>query len=191
MEEMESEARALQVRLSDEQRQSLLDTLTRIPNRLAWEQARGRGAVALAALPPLSRWRRFHQPTCVLAWDIDAFKAINDRYGHRAGDKVLVGGGRVAGDGHPGHGFRGALWRRGIRDAAARHATRKRRSHRNQMREAIAQTGFHFRGVPVSVTISCGVTVVQERDTAEEVFDRADRAMYQAKNSGRNKVVSG
>ena len=61
----------------------------------------------------------------------------------------------------------------------------------DQIREAIAETGFHFRGAPVSVTISCGITELRDGDGADDVFDRADQAMYQAKNGGRNRVVSG
>jgi diguanylate cyclase len=182
MEEMESEAKALQVRLSDEQRQSLLDTLTRIPNRLAWEQR---------VSEELSRWRRFHQPTCVLAWDIDAFKAINDRYGHRAGDKVLVVVAESLATGIRGTDFVARYGGEEFVMLLPGTPLESGAAIANQLREAIAQTGFHFRGVPVSVTISCGVTLVQEGDTAGEVFDRADRAMYQAKNSGRNKVVNG
>jgi diguanylate cyclase len=182
MEQMEGETRALQARLSDEQRQALLDALTRIPNRLAWEQR---------IVAEMARWERFRQPTCVLAWDIDGFKGINDRYGHRAGDKVLV----VVAESLAG-GIRGT-------DFVARYggeefvmllpgtSLENGVAIANQMREAIAQTGFHFRGAPVSVTISCGITELQEGDTSDEVFDRADRAMYQAKDGGRNRVVSG
>jgi diguanylate cyclase len=182
MEQMEGEAKALQARLSDEQRQSLLDALTRIPNRLAWEQR---------IVAEMARWERFRQPTCVLAWDIDGFKSINDRYGHRAGDKVLV----VVAESLAG-GIRGT-------DFVARYggeefvmllpgtSLENGEMIANEMREAIARTGFHFRGTPVSVTISCGITALQEGDTSDEVFDRADRAMYQAKNGGRNRVVSG
>jgi len=182
MEEMENEAKALQVRLSDEQRQSMRDPLTRIPNRLAWERRMAE---------ELGRWQRFHQATCVLAWDIDGFKAINDKYGHRAGDKVLVVVAESLATGIRGTDFvaryggeefvmllPGTSMANGVIIA-------------DQMREVIAQTGFHFRGMPVSVTISCGITELREGDQPEDAFERADRAMYQAKNSGRNRVVSG
>jgi diguanylate cyclase len=181
MEEMEGEARALQARLSDEQRQSLLDVLTRIPNRLAWEQ-RIAGEVA--------RWQRFRQPTCVLAWDIDAFKGINDRYGHRAGDKVLVVVAETLATGIRGTDFVARYGGEEFVMLLPGTSIANGVTIADQMREAIAQTGFHFRGTPVSVTISCGITELRDGDGAEEVFDRADRAMYEAKNGGRNRVVS-
>jgi len=181
MDQMESEAHRLQAKLLDEKRLSLLDPLTQIPNRLAWEQRFSEEC---------ERWKRFHQPTCVAAWDIDQFKAINDNYGHRAGDKVLA----VVAESlmksvrntdfvarYGGEEFVMLLPGTGL-EAAARLA--------NQMRESIAQIGFHFRGQPVSVTISCGITAMQEGDTSDEAFDRADKAMYRAKDAGRNRVVS-
>jgi diguanylate cyclase len=59
-----------------------------------------------------------------------------------------------------------------------------------EMREAVTQLGFHFRGAPVSITISCGITALVDGDEADAAFDRADRAMYQAKDAGRNRIVS-
>jgi len=181
MEQMEGEARALQARLNDEQRQSLLDALTRIPNRLAWEQ-RIAGEVA--------RWQRFRQPTCVLAWDIDGFKSINDRYGHRAGDKVLAVVAESLATGIRGTDFVARYGGEEFVMLLPGTSVANGAAIADQMREAIAQTGFHFRGAPVSVTISCGITELREGDEADEVFDRADRALYQAKSDGRNRVVS-
>lgn len=181
LDEMESEAKKLQARLSSEKRLSLLDPLTRIANRLAWDQR-------FAA--ECDRWRRFRTPTCVLAWDIDRFKAINDNYGHRAGDKVLAvvaeslarsirGTDFVARYG--GEEFVMLLPGTSIEDG---------QRLANRMREAIAQIGFHFRGQPVGVTVSCGITQMREGDDEADAFDRADKAMYQAKQGGRNRVVS-
>ena len=81
MEEMDLEVRKLQTRLSDEKRQMLLDAVTGVPNRLAWDQR---------LTEEHARWQRFGQPLCLAVWDIDKFKSINDNYGHRAGDKVLA-----------------------------------------------------------------------------------------------------
>ncbi|MEO6185955.1 MAG: diguanylate cyclase [Steroidobacteraceae bacterium] len=181
MDEMESEARKLKARLTDEKRLSMRDPLTQIPNRLAYEQRVGE---------EVERWVRFSQPTCIAVWDIDGFKAINDGYGHRAGDKVLTVVAECLAKAirstdfvarYGGEEFVMLLPGTTLPDAI-RLA--------NQMREAVARLGFHFRGTPVSVTISCGITALVNGDEAEDAFDRADGAMYRAKEAGRNCVVS-
>jgi diguanylate cyclase len=180
LERLERESRELQERLRDEQRLSLIDPLTQIPNRMAYDQR---------LEEEYARWTRTQQPLCIAAWDIDHFKRINDAYGHRAGDKVL-------------------------RIVAETLAERLRKSDflgryggeefvmilpetdgpgslhvANKMRDAVAALGFHFRGQPVSVTISCGLTVLTPGDSADEAFERADKALYRAKEAGRNCCV--
>lgn len=181
MDEMESEARKLKERLTDEKRLSMRDPLTQIPNRLAYEQRMGE---------ELERWARFSQPTCIAVWDIDQFKAINDNYGHRAGDKVLTVVAECLAKSmrstdfiarYGGEEFVMVLSGTKLPDAV-RLA--------DSMREAVTQLGFHFRGTPVSITISGGITALVEGDEAEAAFDRADSAMYRAKEGGRNRVVS-
>ncbi len=181
MDEMESEARKLQARLTDERRMSMRDPLTQIPNRLAYEQR---------VAEELDRWSRFSQPTCIAVWDIDEFKAINDSYGHRAGDKVLTVVAECLANSirstdfisrYGGEEFVMLLPGTTLPDAMLLA---------EEMREAVTHLGFHFRGKPVSITISCGITAFKEGDEAEEAFDRADNAMYRAKETGRNRVVS-
>ena len=181
MDEMESEARKLKARLTDEKRLSMRDPLTQIPNRLAYERR---------ASEEVERWIRFSQPTCIAVWDIDGFKAINDGYGHRAGDKVLTVVAECLAKAirstdfvarYGGEEFVMLLPGTTLPDAI-RLA--------NQMREAVAELGFHFRGTPVSITISCGITALVNGDEAEDAFDRADSAMYRAKETGRNCVIS-
>ena len=58
-----------------------------------------------------------------------------------------------------------------------------------KLRESIAKCGFRYRETPVSVTISCGIAQFRENDTIEDVFERADEAMYEAKRTGRNRVA--
>jgi diguanylate cyclase len=179
--ELEGEARRLQTQLQDEQRLSLIDVLTQIPNRLAYEQR---------IEAEMKRWQRFGQPTCVAAWDIDSFKNVNDTYGHRAGDKVLKFVAEclaarlrstdfVARFG--GEEFVMILPGTGLEDAQRLV---------EQMRVAVSELGFHFRSTPVSVTISCGLTVFRKDDTADDAFERADKAMYRAKDAGRNRCVA-
>ena len=181
MEELEKEARKLHASLADEKRLSLLDALTRIPNRLAYEQR---------LEDELDRFRRFGQPICLATCDIDHFKRVNDSYGHRAGDKVL----QVVAEcfaasvrstdfvaRYGGEEFVFILPGSTLEDATALM---------NRIREKISEVGFHFRGTPVSVTVSGGVTALRADDVSDDAFDRADKAMYQAKDSGRNCIVA-
>ncbi len=179
--ELEAEAGKLHKQLQDEQRLSSIDVLTQVPNRMAYEKR---------IAEELQRWQRFKQPTCIAAWDVDHFKRINDTYGHRAGDRVLRLVAEYLADRirstdfvarYGGEEFVMILSGTQL-DAAMRII--------DEIRIAIAKLGFHFRGTPVSITISCGVTALLADDTSGTAFDRADKAMYQAKAQGRNRCVS-
>ncbi len=179
--ELESEAKRLHTQLKDEQRLSTLDALTQIPNRLAYETRMDE---------EMKRWQRFKQPTCIAVWDVDHFKRINDTYGHRAGDRVLrvvaeclakrvrstdfiarYGGEEFVGI------FPGTTLESAIRVM-------------DELRLAISKIGFHFRGTPISITASSGITALLPGDSPGAAFDRADKALYQAKEQGRNRCVS-
>lgn len=179
--ELEAEAKRLQSELHDEQRASTIDVLTGIANRQAYDRR---------VDEELHRLRRFKQATCLAVWDVDHFKRINDSYGHRAGDRVL----RVVADcfgsrirstdfiaRYGGEEFVMILPGTHLEDAV-------RFSER--IRAAIAEIGFHFRGSPVSITVSSGVTALLPDDTAGTAFDRADKALYRAKQEGRNRCVT-
>ena len=179
--ELEAEAAKLQSQLKDEQRLASIDALTQIPNRLAYDKRMEE---------ELKRSQRFGQPACIAAWDIDYFKRINDTYGHRAGDRMLQMvaeslAGRIRGTDflarYGGEEF--VMILSGTKLDAAVHLI-------DEIRAAVAKLGFHFRGKPVSITMSCGVTALLADDSSSSAFDRADKALYQAKESGRNRCVS-
>jgi diguanylate cyclase len=176
--ELERESRDLARSLEQERRRSRIDPLTRIANN---------GAFSERLAEELARWRRFGTPVSLLLWDVDRFKLINDTYGHRVGDAVLR---EVA-----------ACLAARIRttDLVARYggeefamllvgsSTAQAVALADELRAAIAALGFHFKGTPVGVTLSCGITELREGDTAESAFDRADKALYRAKDNGRNR----
>lgn len=181
VEYLEDEARVLQQRLQDQQRLSVLDALTQVPNRLAFEQRFAQ---------EFERWRDAGQAMSVVLWDVDHFKSINDRYGHRAGDKVL----RIVAETlskrtrsadflarYGGEEFvlllPGAQLEQAVRVA-------------NSLREAVRDVGVHFHGEPVELTISGGVTELRAGDTVASVFDRADKALYAAKDGGRDCCIT-
>lgn len=179
--ELEAEASRLHHQLKDEQRLSSLDVLTQIPNRLAYDRR---------IEEELQRWQRFAQPTCVAAWDVDHFKRINDAYGHRAGDRVLQAvaeclATRIRSTDFVAR-YGGEEFAMILADTQLDVAMRLI----DDIRLAIANLGFHFRGAPVSITISSGVTTLRAGDSAGSAFERADKALYQAKDAGRNRCVS-
>ena len=178
---LEKESRELSRNLDLEKQRSRIDTLTRVNNRVSFDE---RFAEELA------RWKRFQHPVSILVWDIDRFKSINDACGHRGGDAVLrevavaLSRGRREVDFFArfgGEEFVSLLV--GADLPAALLAA-------EEMRVAVESLRFHFHGTPVQVTVSCGLTALREGDTADTVFDRADAALYQAKNKGRNVCVA-
>jgi diguanylate cyclase len=178
IQQLENETAALERSLLREQRMAMLDALTGIANRLGYDER---------IEQEFKRWRRFRQPLSIIAWDLDRFKTINDSYGHRAGDRVLRAFAK--------------LLREKVRetDFVARYGgeefimlligtpTEAARGVAALIREEIDRLGFHFRGTPVKVTASCGITEIRVDDTPETLFDRADRALYRAKEAGRDR----
>jgi diguanylate cyclase len=175
--ELERESRNLQRSLEEEQRLATMDSLTGIPNRAAYDERIEHEYL---------RWQRSGVPISILAWDIDRFKSVNDAYGHRAGDKVL----RVVAQ-HLARHVRGT-------DFVARYggeefvmilvgtSSEQALVAADKIRTGIGRIGFHFRGKPVTVTASCGIATFRADDTPDSIFDRADRALYRAKDGGRN-----
>ncbi len=81
IQEMESESSDLKSKLKIANNQALRDALTGLPNRNAYNER---------LKTELARWKRDHSPLSLIVWDIDHFKNINDSYGHKTGDKVLL-----------------------------------------------------------------------------------------------------
>jgi diguanylate cyclase len=179
--ELERQTRDLHRSLHQERRRARLDALTGIPNRISFDER---------LAEEIERWKRFRNPVCVLVWDIDRFKHINDTYGHRAGDRVLREVAKC---------FEGRLR---STDVVARFGGEEfvmlligtqlpdAQRKADELREAVGELKFHFRGEPIRVTVSCGVTELRAGDEAGEVFDRADKALYSAKDGGRNACVA-
>ena len=127
-------------------------------------------------------------PFALIMFDIDHFKSINDAYGHDVGDTVLK---EIA-----------ALVRVNIRvsDVFARWGGEEfmvlspdadlesGKQLAERLRESVA--GFDFTGVPRQVTSSFGLAVFTGGELADELVKRADEALYEAKESGRNRVVT-
>jgi diguanylate cyclase (GGDEF)-like protein len=144
-----------------------------------------------ASLGEIDRARRFDRPVSFLMLDADHFKAINDTYGHAAGDAALQGlfatirsvsrkadiWGRLGGEE-----FGALLVETDLPDAV---------QFAERLRQTIAQSTIHHDGVDIRMTVSIGVTsVLKDGDGLDGAFKLADALMYRAKQSGRNRVAS-
>lgn len=155
-----------------------VDDLTGLTNR------RGMAAQIAAGLKQLEQGApRF----ALVLFDVDRFKAINDRSGHAAGDHALVA---LAGRTSPVLRDIGTLGRWGGDEFVAliRDSTTNDPIHvADALRAAVAaEPGDGDR----RLTISCGVTVAKAGDSLDGLLQRADAALYAAKRAGRNRVES-
>jgi diguanylate cyclase (GGDEF)-like protein len=159
---------------------SLTDPLTGAGNRIAMDHALER---------ELNLARRFKQPMSLLVLDIDKFKVINDTLGHTAGDAVLrqivsavvrinrntdltfrYGGDELV-----------VLLNRTNAEGALVIAER--------LRKAIESMEIIVGEESITTTVSIGVTSFVNQDTAESMFNRADKALYLIKSAGGNKAI--
>ena len=155
------------------------DALTGVWNRRHFEQA---------ADTALAQAGRYAVPLSLILFDIDYFKAINDRYGHQTGDLVLievarrVGGSLRAGD---------VLARWGGEEfmvLTPHCGEREAVELAEKLRGLLAGDDFPGAG---RVTASFGVTEWASAETLDAWTKRVDEALYQAKEAGRNRVVAG
>lgn len=120
-------------------------------------------------------------------FDVDHFKQINDSFGHGVGDQVLGGIGREASSrggivGRLGGEEFAILLEGADLEAAAAHA--------ESLRTRLAQLSFETGKGRLSVTCSLGVAEAQAGESIDQLLKRADAALYQAKASGRDRVVA-
>jgi diguanylate cyclase (GGDEF)-like protein len=143
------------------------DSLTGVANRRAWDEELPR---------ELARAARSGEPLCLALLDLDHFKDYNDRHGHQAGDRLLKAS--------------AAAWQGKLRktDLLARYGG-------EEFAVLLPDCGLdnameiseRLRTAQPEVTCSIGVAAWDRREPAAELVDRADRALYAAKASGRDR----
>lgn len=157
---------------------SLIDYLTKLNNRKSYTEN-------IEKL--ITNYRRYKTPFSILTYDIDNFKQINDKYGHRIGDAVLIEMSKLI-KSHirdSDHIFRIGgeefiiLLNNTQIDKAKLVAEKIRYSVEHNLKTIKDKT----------ITISIGLTEVKENDTEDSIFQRADKYLYMSKNSGKNKTT--
>jgi len=156
-----------------------VDPLTGIPNRLALDEALEREC---------ERFGRYGTPVTLIYFDLDGFKKINDQYGHTTGDKVLRWVSRLLDMSlrrsdilgrYGGEEFLVLLSASHLEEGV-RLAEHLRQLLMSQM----------FQELEAAVTASFGVAELCPGESYHDLVNRADHAMYSAKQQGRNRVVA-
>ncbi|MBJ2204990.1 diguanylate cyclase [Pseudomonas carnis] len=176
---MEQEAQGYREHLEVQRQKALIDPLTGLPNRAAWSERLDY---------EVNAWHQRGNSLSLAMLDLDHFKRINDGYGHLAGDKVLkiianVLSKRLRPTDFIAR-FGGEEFVLLMPDSALADAL----AAGEVLREAIAACPFHFKGEPVTITVSMGVAQFQPGERSDLALKRADEALYRAKAAGRNQV---
>lgn len=176
-----AEIQALKEKIAETERQVFTDGLTSIYNRKKFNE-------------DISIYTATNSETCVLLVDIDHFKPFNDQYGHLVGDKVIQTVAQAlklsceqSQRGAQAYRFGGEEFAVLLPNASIEAATQFADSIRDRVSRlnlTNKKTGEKLR----PITTSLGVAQFQAGETIESLLERADKRLYDAKNSGRNCV---
>jgi len=158
----------------------MTDALTGIANRHAYNER---------VTHDINRYQHDKTTFTLLLFDIDKFKSVNDNLGHEAGDEVIRDTATIINN------------RLRKNDFIARYGGEEfvvvlpdtninvAEDIANKLRKLIECNKFYFKNEQITITVSAGLSEIKNSDTKKELFERADTALYEAKNTGRNKCV--
>lgn len=178
---MDEESTRLRAQVRRERSRAQSDALTGIANRAAYDER-------IAA--EVARHDRHERELSLAVIDIDKFKLVNDNLGHKAGDKVLKNVAEICASNVRASDF---LARYGGEEfVLVLPETPLDQAHyvAEKLRGEIEGKGFYYNKRRVPITVSIGIAQFADAESADVVFQRADRALYAAKNGGRNRCVT-
>lgn len=158
---------------------SLTDPLTKLFNRRHFEAEFER---------EFKRAKRYNNPLSIAVADIDFFKQVNDNYGHLCGDYILKEIAYIITNN-----FRQTdlIFRYGgeefviiLTETSGKNAL----IPLERLRKAVENYKFKFNKQDINITLSIGVSSNINLETAQEMFEEADKILYDAKNNGRNQI---
>jgi len=177
---MERESDELQKKLNENRQKLMYDTLTGVRSRLSYDEVLEQ---------EIQRFERYQEPFSFAILDIDHFKRVNDRFGHIAGDKALQIVAKMMLRHIRKTDF---LFRIGGEEFVLilpKTSVHNAEPLVENIRSSVGGASFHFKTEKVDISLSAGLTEIAGQDTGESVYERADRALYDAKESGRDRLV--
>ncbi|MCM3570449.1 GGDEF domain-containing protein [Neobacillus mesonae] len=166
--------------LGELRKMTTMDSLTGLYNRRYFD-------FYMEKIIPLSQ--RQQSPLTLIMVDIDHFKLVNDNYGHQCGDEALKHVAEVIKNNvrnsdayvrFGGEEFALILPNTDLNEAV---------QIAERLRESVEQSDFVYNRRPIHITISMGMTLYRG-EKLEEFIEKADQALYRAKENGRNRVIS-
>lgn len=176
----EQEAEEYKNRLNRQQQRLQVDTLTQLNNRSALDER-----LALE----YKRWLRYQSPLCLAIVDVDHFKRINDTYGHLAGDKALKVIARAISTALRESDFVARFGGEEFVVLLPGINANTMELPLEKIRNVVKSIPFRFKDERLSISISVGATLFRTGDRITDAFERADRALYEAKNAGRDRII--
>ncbi|MDN4500853.1 GGDEF domain-containing protein [Alteromonadaceae bacterium BrNp21-10] len=131
---------------------------------------------------------RHHFQLCVVVVDLDFFKKINDQFGHAIGDKVLQRFGNVCQSIFRSTDIVGRIGGEEFIIALPHTQQSAAENLLHSLRKHTQNIASEFDNIDMEISISCGLSVYQEQKSIEELIAQADKALYQAKEHGRDRM---
>ena len=170
----------LSKKLEESEARALVDALTNVLNRNAYNLKIGE---------LVHEYKRYKEEWALLVLDIDHFKKFNDTYGHKTGDKVLKS---VAATVSNSIRVSDHIFRYGGEEFVVILSRINKETTKNlseKIRREVERDYFVDGDNELKVTMSIGAAIITPEDTEASLFERADKALYQAKQNGRNQTL--
>ena len=177
--ELKLETQELRDKVRREKEQALRDPLTGLYNRQAYNDK-------ITKIFTDSRNDNDHPS--LLIWDIDHFKKFNDLYGHVVGDKVLKAVADKLNKSLKDNYFLARYGGEEFVMILPGLSAKDSKQYADLVRNDVSNIIFLIKGKKIKITISCGIAKIQENDSVQSIFERADKALYAAKENGRDCV---
>jgi diguanylate cyclase (GGDEF)-like protein len=161
-------------------RLEVVDALTDVPNRRGFYNA---------LTPWMALARRPGMPTALIILNLDHFKRVNDNYGHPVGDLVLKAMVDVCKKQLRDSDLMGRLGGAEFAIQLPRTSQQDALMVAERIRNAVAAQPVKAEKAVINMTASLGVTTIRAEDSAVSLFKRADEALQEAKQAGRNRVA--
>ena len=160
---------------------NLRDTLTEIHNRRSLE---------ISLKEEIERHKRYGHPLSMIMFDIDYFKRVNDTYGHQCGDFILKQIAETIENNLRSHDIFARYGGEEFCCLLPETSIEQAANLAERFRQKISQKPYRYQDTNIDVTISLGVSTLNEETiTAEMLLKKADTGLYAAKDAGRDRVV--